>query len=54
MISSQQGSVGWVEQGETQHTQQSFFHLLGDVYVGSVAPTGESCLYFQTSSKSNV
>ncbi|WP_295615370.1 hypothetical protein [Chamaesiphon sp. GL140_3_metabinner_50] len=23
-------SVGWVEQGETQHTQQSFFHPLAD------------------------
>jgi hypothetical protein len=30
-------SVGWVEQGETQHTQQSFFHPLEDVYIGSVA-----------------
>jgi hypothetical protein len=35
-------SVGWVEQGETQHTQQSFFHLLGDVCVDSVAPSGET------------
>ena len=30
-------SVGWVEQGDTQHTQQSFFYQLDDVYVGSVA-----------------
>jgi hypothetical protein len=33
-----QGSVGWVEQGETQHTQQSFFYPLDDACVGSVAP----------------
>jgi hypothetical protein len=25
------------QKNETQHTQQSFFHPLGDIYVGSVA-----------------
>jgi hypothetical protein len=33
--------VGWVEQGETQHTQPKFLVLrLDDVYVESDAPTG--------------
>jgi hypothetical protein len=30
-------SVVWVKQRETQHTQPIFFHLLGDIYIGSDA-----------------